>query len=61
MLYVYTAKFALLVRQGFNSLSPMISWVLHHLVKFYFFLYNVYLFVNVPRNFLQHIQKDFGT
>ena len=57
-LLLFTAKFALLICQGFNSVCT-ISLVLHHLHEFYFFPYNFYLFLDVP--VLRHIQKDFGS
>ena len=55
---VYTAKFALRVCQVFNSLSTIKFKVLHHLDKFWFFLYK---FVDAPDDFLWQIQKDVGS
>ena len=45
-LLLFTAKFALLICQGFNSVCT-ISLVLHHLHEFYFFPYNFYLFLDI--------------
>ena len=58
---VYTVTFPLLICQGFDSLPSIISYVLYHLNKFYFFYITftyLWMFLMI---FLWYIQKDFGS